>query len=707
MLLIYCGFSYGQTVLSGIVLDEQGSGLPGANVYLENTFEGTSTDGKGTFSFETAEQGDHVLRIEFVGFEGQAIHVQVAGPEITHRIVMKEAFSRLEAVTITAGAFEAGDKQRSPALTSMDVVTTAGAMADIAAALQSLPGTTQVGESGRLFVRGGDATETNTYIDGLWVPTPYFSNLPNVSSRGRFNPFLFDGTIFSTGGYSAEYGQALSSVLLLNTSEVKREDQLNLSFLSVGGDFSGTKTWENQSITASGNFFNLAPYLEVIKPNQKFVNPPFSTGNEISYKLKTGKYGIVKGYSNFNHAHSAIQRVNLDAGGTSVYDLTNSNYYSNLSWRGQLDEKWHLMAGGDFQADWNKVGIDTARYRSHLQGRHGKLVADYDHSEKMAVRFGGEYMNEALMQVAHQGDAGSQSRLSENFVAGFIEGNVYLSKKLVLRPGLRSEYSAILTKGNVAPRFSAAYKVGKEGQFSFATGRFYQKPLRENLLYSNQLDFQYADHFTLNYQVTSTDRIFRIESYFKEYAHLTRQVADSALSNTGKGYAYGLEVFYRDNKSIDNAHFWISYSFLESRRNYQDYPEMTTPSFAAAHSLSVAYKHWLPVPRMMLGSDFSISSRRRYHDPNMERFNAAKMPVYHNLNLNMAYLISDQKILYVAVSNVLGRKNHFGYEFASNPNSDGVYEKEKIRGFSDRFFVVGFFLTISRDNTINQLDKIN
>ncbi|MEJ7665878.1 MAG: hypothetical protein WKG07_43365 [Hymenobacter sp.] len=56
---------------------------------------------------------------------------------------------------ITGGAFEASDERRAAVLKPLDMLTTAGANADIAAALNTLPGTTRVGEEGKLFVRGG------------------------------------------------------------------------------------------------------------------------------------------------------------------------------------------------------------------------------------------------------------------------------------------------------------------------------------------------------------------------------------------------------------------------------------------------------------------------------------------------------------------------------------------------------------------------
>ena len=129
----------------------------------------------------------------------------------------------------------------------LDIVTTAGAAGDFVAALQTLPGTTTVNEDGRLFVRGGDATETQVFIDGLRVFQPFNATANNIPTRGRFSPFLFKGITFSTGGYSAEYGQALSGVLLLNTTDLPDQEKTDISIMSVGGGVGHTKIWGDKS----------------------------------------------------------------------------------------------------------------------------------------------------------------------------------------------------------------------------------------------------------------------------------------------------------------------------------------------------------------------------------------------------------------------------------------------------------------------------
>ncbi|MCK7559162.1 Plug domain-containing protein [Chitinophaga sedimenti] len=123
-------------------------------------------------------------------------------------ISLKEVVSELKMVTISAGSFEASDDKKNTILKSLDIVTTGGANADIVAALKTLPGAQQVGEKEGLFVRGGTGYETQTFIDGMMVRNPFYSGMPNFAARGRFSPFLFKGTSFSSGGYSAQYGRA-------------------------------------------------------------------------------------------------------------------------------------------------------------------------------------------------------------------------------------------------------------------------------------------------------------------------------------------------------------------------------------------------------------------------------------------------------------------------------------------------------------------
>ena len=104
---------------------------------------------------------------------------------MTINVELKELFNELNAVVITAGAFEASDEKKNTILKPLDIVTTAGADGDIYGALETLPGASKVGNDDGLYVRGGSDYETKTVIDGMTVNNPYYSTLPDIPSRGR------------------------------------------------------------------------------------------------------------------------------------------------------------------------------------------------------------------------------------------------------------------------------------------------------------------------------------------------------------------------------------------------------------------------------------------------------------------------------------------------------------------------------------------
>ena len=122
--------------------------------------------------------------------------IDLEGTPLLINISLKEEITELKAVVITAGAFEASDQKRATALSPLDIVTTASANGDITNAIKTLPGTQQVGESEGLFVRGGTADETKIFIDGTLVNKFFLQSEPDLATRGRFNPFLFQRNHF-------------------------------------------------------------------------------------------------------------------------------------------------------------------------------------------------------------------------------------------------------------------------------------------------------------------------------------------------------------------------------------------------------------------------------------------------------------------------------------------------------------------------------
>jgi len=711
LLISVTTFGLAQVHISGNVVNGKGEPLPGANIILKDTYDGTSSGADGTFAFSTDEQGSHVLLITLISYEVITRPVELS-KDINIQITMKESFNELEAVEISAGSFTAGDEKRRTILRAVDIATTAGATADIAGALNTLPGTTKVGETGRLFVRGGDDSEARTFIDGMLVMNEYNASAPNTPSRTRFMPFMFKGTSFSTGGYSAEYGQALSSALILNSKDKAEMNQTDIGILSVGAEVAHTQVFEKSSVGGKVAYTSLAPYYELVRQRLDWNDPYTSLDANAAYRQQLGNNGgMLKFYGKYNNAQLSYSQPSIaDPSSKYIYEIDNEYAYGNLAAQCPLNEQWSLRGGFSYTHNANDIRIGDAPMREQEDGLHAKAVAEASINEKTELRIGAETISRNYSASRTELITGGVQRtvFSETITSLFGETELYLCDRIVTRIGARTEYNSLINKATVDPRISLAYKPFDKGQISFAYGIFRQSTKNEYLRLNTRLNSERAEHFIINYQLTTSNRTLRVEAYYKRYSGLTKytQLEPSLINNDGTGYATGAEIFYRDNKSIKNADFWISYSFLDTKRNYLNFPYKATPSFAAKHNFSVVYKHFITRLRSQIGATYSFASPRFYNDPNLDTFNSERTPAYHDLSANISYLPKNWIIIYASCTNLLGRDNIFGYEYSTVPRADGVYAARAVTQPAKHFMLIGVFLTISKNKSVNQLPNL-
>ena len=709
LLFIFPSILLSQNLVSGTVLDNKGIPVLGANVYLEGTYDGSTSEENGKFSFETSETGTQTLTISYVSFEPFTLVDDVSKMK-NLKITLREDVNSLETVTISAGSFSAGDNSKISVLKPLDIVTTASALGDFVGALQTLPGTTTVAEDGRLFVRGGDAGETQIFIDGIRVFTPYSPTTNNVPTRGRYSPFLFDGITFSTGGYSAEYGQALSSVLLLNTIDEPTQEKTDIGIMSVGGALGHTEKWDKSSLSINASYINLAPYTALL-PDRNDWQKPFETASgEAVFRQKIGD-GLLKLYGAFDTSDFELTQEDINQPEGTRFKLNNQNFYTNASYTKVLENDWTFFGGGSYTFGKTKVGIDEANIKDIENSAHLKLKLKKRFSNRFKLNFGAEQFLTDFNEDYDEPNFAAQLGYNNNISAAFTEADIIFSRKFALKLGIRGEYSELFKEFTVSPRVSFAYKTGKSSQFSLAYGDFFQQPESEVIKFSNNLEAQHTQHYIMNYQYSANNRIFRAEVYRKQYTNLVTYNDEfpdinTTFTNNGDGFAQGLDLFWRDNETLKNIDYWVSYSYLDTERKYKNYPFEATPSFANTHNLSVVGKYWINDWKSQIGFSYQYGSGRTYTDFNKPGFLQDKTRDYNSVSLNWAYLLSQQKILYVSVNNVFAFKNVNGYQYANAPDVNGNFARRELLPAADQFFFVGFFWTISDDGKDNQLDNL-
>ncbi len=704
------GLAYSQTTISGQVIDTKGQPISGANVYLEGTYDGTTSDESGKFSFSTTKTGSQTLVVSYITYETFTFYSDVNQMnKIT--VTLREDVNTLDAVVLSAGSFSAGDNSKINVLKPLDVVTTASALGDFVGALQTLPGTTTAAEDGRLFVRGGRAEETQIFIDGIRVFTPYSPTTNNIPTRGRYSPFLFDGITFSTGGYSAEYGQALSSVLLLNTIDEPDQEKTDVGVMSVGGSLGNTQKWEKSSISVNASYINLAPYIAAFPDRNEWETPFQGAQGEVVFRRKFDN-GLLKLYSAFDAGkfELTLEDINLEDG--LYFRLRNNNLYVNSSYKGILDDSWTIFGGMSYTNATNKFNIEDSDIKDVEHSFHSKFKLKKRFSSRFKLQFGAEYFATNFNEdFSSDFVAPTSYGFNNNIFGAFTEADIFFSKKLAMKVGARSEHSNLLKTFNIAPRVSLAYKTSNRSQLSLAYGNFYQSQLNEFLKFDQSIDNQMTTHFIANYQFNNEGQIFRAEAYYKDYDNLILYDTeftdpDTDFRTTGTGHAAGLDLFWRDSKTIKNLDYWVSYSYLDTQRQHENFPIEAQPNFANKHNLSVVGKYWVSDWKSQFGFSYAYASGRTFTNPNLEGFLNNKTKSFNSLSFNWAYLISQQKILYFSVNNLLGFNNINGYQYANTADANGVFGRQALRPAADQFFFVGFFWTISEDNSSNQLDNL-
>jgi len=721
-----------------MLTDNKNKPLPGASISIRDTYDGTTTDSLGNYTIITTEKGNHVIEASISGYSEFAKNI-ILDKDIVLNISVKELITELKAVILSAGSFEASDQKRTTVLNSIDIVTTASSNADITAAIKTLPGAQQVEDEEGLFVRGGTANESKTFIDGTLVNNFYYSSEPGLAQRGRFNPFLFKGTVFSAGGYSALYGQALSSALILESIDLPERSsaQLSISYLSIGGGLQQLSKNKKVSWGVTYNYLDLHLAFKLIKQKPDYFKVPVLHNADVNFRIKT-KNGIIKYYGILGTTDVGFRYPDIDSlGMKDAFALKNVNLYHNISWKESIGGL-KIITGlsysnnkddikGEITDENNQKQIITTsplfankNFDLVSKGKYfnAKIVLEKKLGGLTAVRGGGEfnYSNDRSIFTFYDGMLGKDT-VKQKVFSGFAETDIYITNNIAAKIGTRTEHSALLYKWNVVPRISLAYKLHDNSQVSFAYGIFYQDPERKYLPSAAILSFAKATHYILQYQKLNTNQTFRTEVFYKKYNNLfkTSETGRPAvINNNGYGFAKGLEIFWRDKKTIKNVDYWISYSYLDTERDFLNYPKAIEPSFAAKHTASLVVKKFVTNLKSMFNASYTYASGRPYYnirydnsDASTKIYDQGRTRNFNSLSFSMNYLPNIFKkgankftVFVFSINNVLGSNNVYGYNYSFDGKN-----KQAILPPSRRFFYLGCFLSFGIDRSQDAINN--
>ena len=708
-----------QVVIRGTVVDAQQNPLANANVSVLNTYSGATTEVDGTFAFSTDQRGRITVLAQSVGYATQQLTVQIGDSARSVndlRMVLSEQSVMLEGVTVRTRKTNFLASEGLTSLRPIEIRAMGGSNADIGNGIRALPGVQATSDATGLFVRGGTGDETRVYVDGLAVNNFFYTGSPDVSQRARFAPELFSGNSFSSGGYSALYGQAMSSALILESNDVATRSTFggNISTTGAALEYNRLVKPDRLSVGTTLNYTNMGPYYQLVPQRRSFSSGPEFVdliGN-LKYKLSNGGMLKVLGSIGTNKLQFIDKPFKLP----TQYGLLSRNAFVSVSYIASVGGAWSVNAGfaatsaiNTYQrdslmtskaTDWtsNTRTVDQQMYNSRLVFRRalGTAADLYIGAEHTATTFANTY--------ARQDGRSYTLRAYDQYGAFFAESNISLSRFFQARIGLRAEASSVVQDAAISPRMSLSYVKGKHTKVTASFGQFYQQPISDYLLQNtSRLSFQRATHYTLSYQYVNVNKLLRIELYNKQYNHLIRTVPDT--NTTGTGYARGLEVFWKEDSRIKNVNYWVSYSYLDTKRQYLSYPIMTRPTFAAPHTITMVVNVLLPAIPMNIGLTYTGAAGRPYYNPNQPAasFLSDRTPAYHNVGMTVAYLgrfFKSNSTLAFSVNNLLGSQQVFGYQYG------GPSERAAVTPLAKRFFYLGLFLNWGTDKRTKNLNSI-
>jgi len=692
------------TMITGVVHDETGSPLEMANVQLTDTRDGGVTDSSGRFVVNTAKRGKVVLRASLIGYEPAECHLTISGDgPIEVDVTCFQTSVQLQEVVVGGNAFTTGGDMKGATLHSLDVVTTPGASADIFRTVQTFPGIAVLDEGSGLFVRGGDVGETAILLDQATVVHPYKFESPTGGFFGTIPPFLVEGTFFSSGGFSARYGNALSGVLVMESMGMPSRLTSSIGIGLAAGSLAIAIPVipDKLGIRISGNRSLTDAMLRMNGMRNKFTIPPDGFDCNVSVLWKYSPTAQIKFFTFVNKNKIGVQMN--EPSFSNAYVSSEMNWLQNLQWT-DISNGW-IMKGS---LSLNRFATERNLGSLHLKPSDNTYKVRFDaednsdvsnrlligiEAESMANRYEGTVpVNPSVLDPQ-----GSVYTLHEEYsalrIGAYTEYELKFSRRMWTRMGVRSDYYNMAKQVVADPRLSISYDVSNGMQCHASWGVFHQfaEPYRYNPRNGNpSLSAQTARHLTAGVDYADDLFLVRIESYRKSYSNLVLAAKPQHYANMGDGIARGVDLFVKYGAFLRTPiHGWVSYSYLHSKRlQARDLVdryvyEESRSSFDITLDLTVVAKARLlgfvsagVTFRCATGKPFTpitgaiARAGGAYYEPIEGEVNSERYPNFARLDGSLSYFCpfgeGNAATYYLGITNILNRDNPVLYEYSSD-----------------------------------------
>jgi hypothetical protein len=516
---------------------------------------------------------------------------------------------------------------------------------------------------------------------------------------------------FSSGGFSTKYGNALSGVLDLETKNEPDIQQFLIGLSLASADISGQVpiSYSELGLRFSARQSFTKPIFWLNGGMDDFTVMPVSSDANATLTYKYSKTGRIK---LFGSIAKDEQGVNVKLPGyTDEFNGNSTNNILNLQLTDVVFYNTVIKASVSktrYDSNWKLGILDINRKDNGLKFRGD---AETILSSSMKLLFGGEweYRNAHFKGVipVEEHDLRNEAegelinaKFDVSRIGTYAEAelsNLFGATGFFMIAGVRVDVVSPLSLNWIDPRAGIGYRITNDLTFNLGWGIFHQHP--DPRLYSSSdgnpnLDAMKATHYiaSLDYRISKVSSV-RIEGYHKEYSNLPLEDELLNYNNNGYGFAQGIDFMIKGDLFgiIDG---WISYGFINTKRKWMDFEELSSSSFDITHNLTVIAKYNI-TPAFQVGINYKYATGRPFtpvinsnyisdldiFEPIYGNDNSDRHPTYQRLDIRLTYLtqLFDNyfTVLYVEGLNILDINNIFGYSY----NKD----------YSQRFRVDSYF----------------
>ena len=659
LFLTAAAFSQKATVRGFVYESETGEPVIFTNVYLQGTTMGASTDVNGYFSITQIPPGDYILTVSYLGYDTLQKRLSLKADQIiTEKLFLESSAIEMGAVEISADRQEAlNNVQMSVVKITPKEITkipSVGGTADLAQYLQVLPGVIFTGDQGgQLYIRGGSPIQNKVLLDGMTVYNAFHS----IGLFSVFDTEIIRNADIYTGGFGAEYGGRISSVMDITTKDGnKRRTAGNVSLSTFGASAMVEGPIKKQTDTGNGSssFILSAKHSYLAETSQALYDYVDEDGLPFTF---TDLYG----------------KLSFNSSSGSSFELFGFNFQDQVTYQAISNLQWNSFGGGanvvlvpvgspvliegnfslsDYHIELDEEGFDKPRTSginnfdlgfdfSYFQGENSiKYGIDIS-------GFGTDFMyyNSVGNQISTEGN--------NTELAGYFTYKAKI-QNLILDLGVRAQYYASIRVLRPEPRFGVKYNLTEKLRLKGAAGLYSQNLIAANsdqdvvnLFYgflagpedlqktftlengekkdiTNSLQKAYHVIAGFEYDLNRNLNI-NIEGYYKNFnqlSNLNRNKifdqsnidADPMLRNNfiiESGEARGVDVTVK--YELEKFYFWAVYSLTDVDR--WDGTRTYDPIFDRRHNVNLlaSYefgKNWEVNGRWNYGSGFPFTQNQ-------------------------------------------------------------------------------------------------